>query len=69
MAEAEGGRGELVEDGGVAAVVVAAVVALRQQVQLVQVDGVPAQHTRQELVPRDVGLNMFLTTFCSFFQN
>ena len=54
MAKPEGSRGELVEDGGVAALVVAPVVALGQQVQLVQVDGVPAEDPGQELVPGDV---------------
>ena len=46
VAEAEGSRGELVEDGGVALLVVAVVVSVAAQVQLVQVDGVPAQNLK-----------------------
>ena len=57
VAKAEGSRGELVEDGGVALLVVAVVVSVAAQVQLVQVDGVPAEHARQELVPGDVLLH------------
>ena len=54
VSESEGGSGELVHDGGVALVVVAVVVSVRLQAQLVQVDGVPAKHSWQEFVPCDV---------------
>ena len=49
--------GKLVQDGRVALLVVSLVVALAQQVELVQVDCVPAQHPGQELVPGDVLLH------------
>ncbi len=54
MAESECSGGKLVHDGRVALVVVAVVVAVRLQPEVVQVDGVPAQHARQKLVPDDV---------------
>ena len=57
VAEAKGARGELIEYGGVALLVVAVVVPVAAEVQLIEVDGVPAEHPRQELVPGDVLLH------------
>ena len=54
MAESECGRGELVHDGRVALLVVAIVEPVRLEAELVQVDGVPSENSRQELVPRDM---------------
>ena len=49
--ESECGRGKFVHDGRVAFLVVTVVEAVGLQGQLVQVDGVPAQHAGQKLVP------------------
>ncbi len=43
MAETVGGRGELVEDSGVAVGIVSFVESFRQQVEAVEIDGVPAE--------------------------
>ena len=65
MAESEGSGRELVHDGRVALVVVAVVVAVSLQAELVQVDGVPAQHSRQEFIPSDVLQCEILKLGCS----
>lgn len=43
VAETVGGRGELVEDSGVAVGIVSFVESFRQQIEAVEVDGVPAE--------------------------
>ena len=55
MPKSKGSRGKLVEDGWITRLIIASVISLWQQVELVQVDCVPAEDTWQELVPRDVG--------------
>jgi hypothetical protein len=54
VAEAEGSRGKLVEDGRVAGGVVLCVVALCVDTQVVEVHVVPADDAREELVEGDV---------------
>ena len=50
-------RRELIENGRIAFLVVSLVVALAEEVEFVQVDGVPAEDAREELVPGDVLLD------------
>ena len=57
MAEPEGRGGKLVENGGIAPVVIPLVVAVTLKSQLVKIDGIPAQNSRQKFVPRDVLLD------------
>ena len=54
VSESEGRGGELVHDGRVALLVVAVVEPVRLEAELVQVDGVPTENSRQELVPGDM---------------
>ena len=54
MAESECGRGKFVHDGRITFLVVTVVEAVCLEGQLVQVDGVPAQHAGKKLVPRQV---------------
>ena len=57
MAKTEGRRGKLVENGGIAPVVIPLVVAITLKSQLVKIDGIPAQNSRQKFIPRDVLLH------------
>ena len=57
MAEPEGSGGKLVENGGIAPVVIPLVVPITLKSQLVKIDGIPAQNARQKFVPRDVLLD------------
>ena len=57
MTKSEGTGGKLVENGGIAPVVIPLVVAITLKSQLVKIDGIPAQNARQKFVPRDVLLD------------
>ena len=57
MPETEGRGGKLVENGGIAPVVIPLVVAITLKSQLVKIDGIPAQNSGQKFVPRDVLLD------------
>lgn len=54
VTDTEGGGGKLIEHNGGAGRVVVLVVALRQELQPVEIDGVPAEDAGQELVEHDV---------------
>lgn len=54
MSDAEGGSRELVDDRRVAARRVFGVVALRKELEAVEVDCVPAEESREELVVGEV---------------
>ena len=55
--ESEGRGGKLVENGGIAPVVIPLVVPITLKSQLVKIDGIPAQNSGQKFIPRDVLLN------------
>lgn len=57
MTKSEGTGGKLVENGGIAPVVIPLVVAITLKSQLVKIDGIPAQNARQKFIPRDVLLD------------
>ena len=57
MTKSEGTGGKLVENGGIAPVVIPLVVAITLKSQLVKIDGIPAQNSGQKFIPRDVLLN------------
>lgn len=57
VTESEGGGGKLVENGGIAPVVIPLVVAITLKSQLVKIDGIPAQNSRQKFIPCDMLLN------------
>ena len=57
MSKTEGSGGKLVENGGIAPVVIPFVVAITLKSQLVKIDGIPAQNSGQKFIPRDVLLN------------
>ena len=57
MTKSEGTGGKLVENGGIAPVVIPLVVAITLKSQLVKIDGIPAQNAGQKFVPRDMLLD------------
>lgn len=57
MTKSEGTGGKLVENGGIAPVVIPLVVPITLKSQLVKIDGIPAQNARQKFIPRDVLLD------------
>ena len=57
MSKTEGRGSKLVENGGIAPVVIPLVVPITLKSQLVKIDGIPAQNSGQKFVPRDVLLD------------
>ena len=57
VSKSEGSGGKLVENGGIAPVVIPLVVPITLKSQLVKIDGIPTQNARQKFVPRDVLLD------------
>ena len=53
----EGCSGKLIQDGWVACFIISTIVSFWQQVELIQVDGIPSKDSGKEFIPGDMSVN------------